>query len=230
MAALRPCTNPLPRDGQRASPCGVVRVLLELVERGEHLRAGHGHGDGCGGRVDGNGRHGLVPIGLGFPRSGSAALKPCSRRDRGVQGQGRPGWRGIVRPAQADFHDYGCGENRIRAEGRGDHPGRRGVPRFTLPTPGGGASKQSARRERQRETGEKPDQDVQNRGARKPCILMAAVIPLVASDPFQQPCGAAPSSMRSRSDGRARSASVEDPRRVARDEARPERTTGGDRR
>jgi len=62
-------------------------------------------------------------MGLGW----SAALRcnPARRRDRGVQGPGRPGWRGITRPAQADFQSYGWAENRIRAEGRGDDPGRR---------------------------------------------------------------------------------------------------------
>jgi hypothetical protein len=95
-----------------------------------------------------------------------------------VQGPGRPGWRGITRPAQADFDNYGCAENRIRAEGRGDHPGRRGLPRFTLarargvepPSNPPGVSVSGSRAKGK-------DQDMQSREAGKPCILIAAVYP-----------------------------------------------------
>lgn len=62
----------------------------------------------------------------------TSRLRPARRRDRGSKVQGRTGRRGITRPAQADFRHDGCDEHRIRAEGRGDHPGRRGLPRFTL--------------------------------------------------------------------------------------------------
>jgi hypothetical protein len=59
------------------------------------------------------------------------ACTPARQRDRGSKGQGGRARRGITRPAQAD-----CGRESVRAvraEGRGDRPGRSRIVRdFTL--------------------------------------------------------------------------------------------------